>query len=150
MNPSNQKYVIESADNVPLLLRLRDIVLTILVWLLYIWFMRNFWSFIADFCVWVWNGFENTDSYASFGLIHTFVAYFEVVLILSALFIGWSIYNILRFGKMKRRRFTTPVSTEELATKANVNIEDLETWHKSRILVMQHDKNGRLIEVIKQ
>jgi len=100
--------------------------------------------------VWASNGFIDTGSYASFQQIAAFIVYFKIVVILSVLFIGWSVYNYLRFRNKKRRRPSPPVTIEQIAAKAHLNAEDLEGWQEAQTLVVHHDANGRLIDIVKQ
>ena len=144
------RFVIESADRLPLIIRMRDFILTLLVWIMYVFFMRAFFAFLWDVGTWVYHGFANTDGYDSFKQVSIFVTYFEIIVVLSIIFIGWSVYNIVRYGKMTRRRPGAPLSIEQIAAKAHVSPEDLEEWQRSKIVIMHHDAKGRLVDIVQK
>jgi len=147
MKSSHSHYIIRSAKNLPVLVQIRDVVLTILVWLMYIYFMRTFFVFVGDFVDWVSNGFVNGDSYASFTIIPTIVFYIEVILVMEVVYVAWSFYNLVRFGRKTRRRDPVPVSAEEIAKRYNIDAKDVGKWQKAHIMTMHHDRKGHLVEV---
>jgi len=147
MKQERSRYIIESKKNLPILIRIRDVVLTILVWLLYFYFMRDFLIFSGDLLHWTFNGFSEVDEYYSFRILSTLISYFEIIVIMEIVFVLWSMYNMFRYGKKKRRREQPPVNKEELAKAFHVSLTDVSAWQKAQTMVMHHDKRGRLTEV---
>ena len=145
--PLMEEPIIESSGALSFLVRLRDIILTILMWLMYIYFMRNFFFFMGDFFSWAFHGFGDTSPYESFKIVDTLFQYFEVILVMGLLFIAWAVYNKLRFGKKTRRLQTLPIETEHVASAYGLKQEDLSLWQESRVLMMHHEANGRLSNV---
>ena len=143
-------YIIENSKKLPFMLRLRDLILTVLVWALYIYFMRDFFFFLRDLWNWGSNGFTNADNYDTFRTVESFVIYFEIMALLGFLFIGWSVYNVLRFRNKKRRRASPPVTIEQIAAKSNLDPEDLQEWQEAQTLVVHYDERGHLTDIIKQ
>jgi poly-beta-1,6-N-acetyl-D-glucosamine biosynthesis protein PgaD len=147
MKNERSRHILESKKNLPLIVVIRDIILTIFVWLLYLYFMRDFFTFTGDIIHWTFNGFSDADAYYSFRILSTIISYFEIIIILEILFVVWSMYNLLRYGKKKRRRDSVPVSKEDLAKAFHVSLADVGTWQKAQTMIMHHDKRGRLTEV---
>jgi poly-beta-1,6-N-acetyl-D-glucosamine biosynthesis protein PgaD len=141
------EHIIEASEGVPLLVRTRDIILTICVWVLYVWLMRDFFAFLGDIINWAAGGFANTGSYGSFSTLHPFLLYMDVVILMELLLVGWSFYNIMRYGKKKRRKFPQPVSVDQQARRYRIAAEDLKTWQSARTVVMHMDDEGRITSV---
>lgn len=139
--------VIESTGTLPILIRIRDVILTILMWLMYIYFMRNFFAFMGDFFSWVFHGFADAASYPSFQIIGTLTQYFKIIILMGLLFIGWAVYNKVRFGKKKRRLPPAPIEASKIASAYGLKMEDLAAWQESRIMVMHLTPDGRLTKV---
>ena len=148
MKKKYTRPVIESTRNLPILVQIRDIVLTILVWILYLYLMRDFFVFSRDVMSWTFHGFNDTETYDSFKIIGTIVSYIEVILVMEILFVVWSLYNLLRFGKKRRRRTPLDVSPEEIAKLYHLDPKDVNKWQKTRVMVMHHDKKGHLTKVL--
>jgi biofilm PGA synthesis protein PgaD len=147
MKTNRSRHIIDSTKNLPLLVRIRDVILTILVWLLYLYFMRDFFAFISDVFDWSFHGFSNAEAYNTFKIMDTIVSYIEIIVVMEVLFVAWSFYNLLRFGKKTRRKAPVPVTTEDIAKKYSLNTQDVDKWQKARSMVMHHDKRGHLVEV---
>jgi poly-beta-1,6-N-acetyl-D-glucosamine biosynthesis protein PgaD len=147
MKNERSRHILESKKNLPLIVVIRDIILTIFVWALYLYFMRDFFTFGGDVIHWTFHGFSDSDEYYSFRILSTIISYFEIIIIMEVLFVVWSMYNLLRYGKKKRRSTQPAVKKEELAKAFHVSLEDVGAWQKAQTMVMHHDKRGRLIEV---
>src|SRR5579862_5655785 len=106
-------HIIESAKSLPFLLLMRDIILTALCWLLFIYFLRDAFGFIGDVLSYVANGFQDADKYPSFAIVDTIILYFEIIVITNGLYFLWALYNKMRFGDKTRRKNSPPVTAEE-------------------------------------
>ncbi|MFY9288971.1 MAG: poly-beta-1,6-N-acetyl-D-glucosamine biosynthesis protein PgaD [Alphaproteobacteria bacterium] len=148
MKSKRSRHIIETTKDLPFLIRVRDVVLTILVWLLYFYFLRDFFVFTGDAIRWTFHGFDHTQDYNSFRIIGTIVSYVQVILAMEILFIGWSFYNLLRFGKKARRKDPKPVSSEEIAKLYGSSVKDVNQWQQANTLVMHHDREGHLLKVV--
>ena len=140
--------VIDKAKNLPLLVRIRDVILTILVWLLYLYFMRDFFVITSDAISWTFHGFSSEDSEYSLKIVATIISYLEIIFVMELVFVAWSLYNMLRFGKKRRRRARPVVTVEETAKMFHSSVEDVEVWQHAQTLTMHHDKAGRLTKVV--
>ncbi len=147
MRKEHSHPIISSTKNLPLIIRIRDVILTILVWVLYFYFMRDFLSFAEDLLTWTSEGFTDADEYYSFRILSTLLSYFEVIILMAVLYVLWSFYNMARYGKKQRRRVQPPVNKEELAKAFHVSLTDVGAWQKAQTMVMHHDRRGRLTEV---
>ena len=142
-----EEPIIERTGSLSLLVRLRDIILTILMWLMYIYFMADFFFFMEDLFSWAWNGFGDITPYEGLNMVGTLFDYFKVILGMGLLFIGWAVYNKLRFGKKTRRKQPQHVEQAQLASSYGLKPEELALWQDARSLVMHHDDSGRLSKV---
>lgn len=147
MKNERSRHIIESKKNLPFIVVVRDILLTLFVWALYLYFMRDFFTFGGDIIHWTFHGFSDADEYYSFRILSTIISYFEIIIIMEILFVVWSMYNLLRYGKKKRRSAQPEVKKEELAKAFHVSLADVGTWQKAQTMIMHHDKRGRLTEV---
>jgi poly-beta-1,6-N-acetyl-D-glucosamine biosynthesis protein PgaD len=148
MKSKRSRHIIENAKDLPFLIRVRDVILTILVWLLYFYFLRDFFSFTGDAVRWTFHGFNSAEDYNSFRIVGTIVSYVEVILVMEILFVGWSFYNLLRFGKKARRKNPKPVTSDEIAKLYGANVKDVNQWQDASTLIMHHDKEGHLLKVV--
>lgn len=144
---AKEDYVIESPRVLPLLVWLRDIILTVLVWALYIYLMREFFYFIADLWKWGWAGFEGVAPYNSLRNFNTLLNYSMFVSAVCVLFMFWSAYNIFRFAGKSRRRMAKIVVPTDVAAYYRVSQRQVMAWQKAGTLVIHHDGRGRLLEV---
>ena len=148
MKNRNLKYIIDASDDRSAIIQVRDIVLTVLVWVLYVYFMRDFFVFMCDFFSWTFGGFANFDAYPTLKILSTIGGYIEALFLVTVLFIGWSVYNVLRYGKKKRRKSAAPVDVAQTAQAYHVDARDVGTWQKARTLVVHHDKRGHITDVV--
>jgi poly-beta-1,6-N-acetyl-D-glucosamine biosynthesis protein PgaD len=143
-------HIIDTRAKVPLIVRIRDLILTILLWAMYIYFMKDFFLFCADLFHWAMGGFNNTADYSSFAIFDSLKIYLVIIAFMTVFFIGWAMYNLLRFRNKTRRRHPMPVSPEEIAQLYGFPVEKVETWQQAETLVMHHDKEGLLTNVVIQ
>ena len=143
-------YIIESPHRRSKLIVLRDSILTLLVWVMYFYFMRDFFLFLVDCAVYAFNGFQNIDAYPSLKIFSTIADYLGVSVVLTVLFLAWSAYNVLRFRNKTRRKFRPPVTAQELGDAYHAGAKAVGMWQKARVMVMHHDQQGHLTDVLIQ
>ena len=148
MKNRNLKYIIDASEERSTAIYIRDIILTAIVWILYFYFMRDFFVFIGDVFTWAIDGFGDTEQYPNFKILGTILSYLQALAAMTVLFIGWSLYNIIRYGKKKRRKTTTAVEIAQTAQAYSIDAGDLGKWQKSRILVIHHDGRGHITDVV--
>ena len=141
-------YIISSSEKRGGIIYIRDIILTALVWVLYFYFMRDFFWFCGDFFSWSMGGFVDTDLYPRLKILGTIAGYFEALVIMTVLFIGWSVYNVIRYGKKKRRKTSGDLTDKETAEYFHVKQVDLKAWQNSHIMVVHHDGRGAITDVV--
>lgn len=117
--------------------------LTALAWILWLYLFLPLISALA----W-WFG---VDLFTQFILgpedpahLLTLLRYFVVVLVAAAIIIGWSMYNLRRFGGLDRRKNIPPVSDEELCLRFATSPEMLERLRTGRRLVLELDPEGQI------
>lgn len=124
--------------------RTRDIVLTILLWMVYLFFMKDVFFFLDDVGHWAWNGFTDAGRYESFKILPTFLSYAEVTAVFVLIYLGWARYNQFRFRGKCRRKAIGPVQAEELAAFYGVGARQVDKWQQARILTFCHDAKGHI------
>lgn len=143
-----RKDVIDNPNKLPALIYIRDLVLTILCWVMYLLFLQDFFWFMSDVVTWALHGFAQTDRYESFRIVGTVIIFIQIIIIVDVIYIGWSFYNMLRFGRQTRRRASPPVTIEQLAERFKQSPDDVASWQQSKTLVMHLDKRGHLTQVV--
>lgn len=139
--------IIYAAADIPILVRIRDILLTAALWIAYFYFVRDFLWFLKDVAVWTSHGFSDTAGYSSFRVLPTILNYLIVAFLLGAVYILWAKYNQLRFRGKNRRQAALPVTTEQLAVLYNVDAASVKKWQSAETLTMHHDVHGYLTKV---
>ena len=147
MSTEPYRPIIKSKHNVPWIVRVRDIILTILVWLLYFYFMYETFDFVRDLVDAARPGIHSSAQFSALEFLDSLASYLIIMLMILVVFTAWSLYNTLRFAGRSRRRASAPVTVEQLAAVHLLPASRVKAWQKARIMVMHHDKNGRLTEV---
>jgi poly-beta-1,6-N-acetyl-D-glucosamine biosynthesis protein PgaD len=124
----------------------RDAILTVALWWIYFLFMKDFFIFLSDMGRWIWNGFADTDKYASFRILPTLLSYGEVTAAFAVVYIVWARYNQYRFRGKCRRRNMGPVKPEELAEFYGLNAQVVRQWQKSKTLILQFDEEEQVAQ----
>jgi poly-beta-1,6-N-acetyl-D-glucosamine biosynthesis protein PgaD len=140
-------YIIYVSEDVPVVVRMRDIVLTVAAWSVYVYFIRTAWPFMVDLVSWVMHGFDELTSYANLSIMPTIEDYGEVALIVIAVYLSWAIYNLLRFRGRVRRKSRAAVEPEDLASMYGFSTANVTEWQNSSSLIMHLDPQGHLTEV---
>jgi biofilm PGA synthesis protein PgaD len=134
------------------LARHRDWVLSALMWLLYLYLIREALIDVYDLAdesvEWAFAGAEPPYLSAISHLLDTMQDYGIVVLANGAILIIWALYNQFRFRRPDRRGPGNPVSVADLAGLYGFPADEIADWQRSRILVMEHDPDGTLVGVI--
>ncbi|PYG01530.1 poly-beta-1,6-N-acetyl-D-glucosamine biosynthesis protein PgaD [Thioalkalivibrio sp. ALE21] len=72
--------------------------------------------------------------------------YVLVVIVAGALFLGWAIYNMVRFRGRERRRAPPPVNAEGLARSFGLDPFAVQRTQGARVGVVQFDEDGRVLD----
>lgn len=81
------------------------------------------------------------------GFTSLLLTYAVVIAAMSGSLIAWAAYNYLRFRGADRRRHSGSVSLQALAASAGQDVETVQAWHAMRVMVAEHDGEGRIIRV---
>jgi len=130
------------------MVRLRDIALTGLLWLLYAFMIQDFLLFLAESFAWI-LGFGPVPPRAALAvpLFPTLGSYAMIALVNALTLISWALYNQMRFRGKERRKASPSVTAADMARMYSVTAEEVEAWQRARILIVHHDDDGRLIGV---
>ena len=142
-----EHYIITESEDVSILVRLRDLILTAALWIIYIYFIRESFPFVADLFHWMMNGFDDISQYPDLRIVSTIEAYGQVAGVMTVLYLGWAIYNMLRFRGRQRRKPRAVVTPDDLANMYGFSTETVEAWQDASSMVMHHDEHGHLTDV---
>lgn len=145
--PSYEHYIINASDSVSLLVRIRDVVLTIILWALYFLAIRDSFPFVADLFKWASHGFGSKKNYTHLDIIPTIQSYAQVALVMMVIYLGWAVYNMLRFRGRQRRKPRAAVAPEDLANMYGFSPETVIAWQSASSLIIHHDSEGHLTDV---
>ena len=121
-------------------------LLTLIFWGLFAYFIRP----LVTLVVWIigyWRFYDvMIESHGIDHLARLLLIYGVILLCIALLLIGWSMYNLLRYGhNEKRTSHPTPATPEMLAEYFMVDPEDVRTWQETRRLVLNFDSAGRIV-----
>jgi poly-beta-1,6-N-acetyl-D-glucosamine biosynthesis protein PgaD len=142
-----ERYIIYASDNVPVLIRIRDIVITAAAWCIYVYFIRASWPFFIDFMTWAFSGFDELIQYAHLSIMPTIEDYAKVAALIVIIYLSWAFYNLARFRGRQRRKPRMDVIPQDLANMYGFSLEDINEWQKTASMIMHHDGHGHLIDV---
>jgi poly-beta-1,6-N-acetyl-D-glucosamine biosynthesis protein PgaD len=145
--PNYDHYLITESSDVSWLIRARDILLTVALWVLYLYFIKDSFPFIVDLVHWIGNGFDDIALYENLKIMSTIQAYGQVAGVMAVLYLGWAIYNMLRFRGRQRRKPRAAVAPEDLANMYGFSTETVSAWQDAGSVVMHHDAEGHLTDV---
>ncbi|MDR3448499.1 MAG: poly-beta-1,6-N-acetyl-D-glucosamine biosynthesis protein PgaD [Alphaproteobacteria bacterium] len=145
--PDYEHYLITESDDVSVLIRLRDIFLTVALWVIYLYFIKDAFPFVHDLIRWTWHGFNDISQYPNLAIMETIQAYGQVAGVMTVLYLGWATYNMLRFRGRQRRKGRADVTPDDLANMYGFSTETVEAWQNAHTLTMHHDAEGHLTDV---
>lgn len=140
--------LIISAKNVqPLFSRIVDVLLTIVLWIAYIYLMDDFFRFLTTIFYWAVFNVATPELPAAFKILHTMEYYLIIIVINSGILLSWAMYNQIRFRGKERRKPIPAIGAADLAQLYNVKPEEVAEWQRLKIITMHHDAYGNLIKI---
>jgi len=143
-----RSLIIDKSSSQPSWSRGRDWVLSGLMWLLYLYLIREALVDAADLVTgalrWEFGGGERPVLPRLSAVLVTLRQYGLVALINGAVLIAWARYNQNRFRGRERRGAHKLVTTADMAELYRVPEADVAIWRQARILVMRHEPDGTL------
>ena len=138
--------IIQAGASRPLGFKLLDIFMTLLIWASYLFLLRGVFSFIARS---VADFIEGSEVQAGSGGVtaigRSLGSYVVVVVVNSAIFIAWALYNQFMFGGRNRRKSADPVKAEEIGAFFGLTAAEVEECRAARRLTVTHDKTGSIL-----
>jgi len=143
-----RSLVIDRSPSQPTWSRCRDWVLSALMWLLYLYLVREALVDAADLLnsalSWAFGTGARPVLPRLSAVLLTLRQYAVVALANGAVLIAWARYNQSRFRGRERRGAHPLVTVADLAELYRVPEADVARWQQARILVMRHDPDGTL------
>ncbi len=133
----------------------RDILITLLLWGLWLYIMHPLigiilWNFYGINIFFYYDSPAEIESlYSSFKNFLLFSG--SVVLLTSSLILLWGYYNKRKFSqyKNKRKNNPNPICSDKIATSLGVNIEGIETCKDARYIQIYHTNKPSNADVFK-
>ena len=140
--------IINRSSTQPAWTRALDMVLSALVWLLYLFLIRqaliDLYYLATESFAWLFAGADRPSAPTLGRLFDTLRDYAMVIVANGATLILWARYNQLRFSGQHQRGNGNPVSVHDLAALYRLPADDVASWQAARILTMQHHADGTL------
>jgi len=144
--------IIDNSAARPVWARTLDLVLSSLMWLLYLYLIQDgiadLVGLARDTYAWGFSGAERPDLPTLSRFRETLRTYGVVIVANAAVLVAWALYNRLRFRGEDRRQAVEPVGVQDLATFYALPADQIESWQKARILTMRHAPDGTLTGVV--
>ena len=123
-----------------------EILLTIVLWAGYFFLMRHALSVVLSYFGFSASWGLQFDDVSVPPILSNMQIYAVVIVLNTAIFIGWAMYNKYMFGSRNRRRNTNPVTSEEIAGFFSLAPAAVDSYRAARRMVMVHDPSGKLIQ----
>jgi biofilm PGA synthesis protein PgaD len=125
--------------------RLRDGVLTVILWAGYVYLMRDVLSVVLSFFgVSVPWGIQLYDASLS-TVIGRLGAYASIIILDTFVLLAWARYNQVRFGRRNRRRRSDATAPAEMGSFFALTPEQVIACQGAKRNVMVHDERGHLV-----
>lgn len=121
--------------------------ITVLFWALFAYFIRP----VLTLAAWLLGYYRFQEimigAHGWEELVRLLLVYSAVILTMTLVLIGWSLYNLVRFGRHEKR-VTPParISVEALAGHFGVTAEQVRQWQEARRLVIHYNDEGAIVE----
>ncbi len=138
--------IIEAPRHLSRWLRIRDWLLTLGLWAIYLWLISEVFVFGWRVFNWLFHGAAEPQQLARvFALFDTLGSYVGVIAINATTLLAWALYNQYRFRGRERRKFAPHVSSEDLAQMYGFPAAVIEQWQGAPILIANLTQEGRLM-----
>jgi poly-beta-1,6-N-acetyl-D-glucosamine biosynthesis protein PgaD len=125
--------------------RLRDAILTVVLWIGYVYLMRDVLSIaLSFFGVSVPWGVQFYDESLP-ATMSRLAAYSAVIIADTFVLLAWARYNQIRFGRRNRRRHSEATAPAELGSFFALTTEQVIACQGAKRTVMVHDERGHLV-----
>jgi poly-beta-1,6-N-acetyl-D-glucosamine biosynthesis protein PgaD len=125
--------------------QVRDAVLTAILWLGYVYLMRDLLSVLLSFFgVSVPWGIQFQDESLP-AVLRRLALYGTVIIANTFVLFAWARYNQIRFGRRNRRRRSDAASPAEMGNFFALTPEQVMACQGAKRTVMVHDERGHLV-----
>jgi len=125
--------------------RLRDAILTVILWIGYVYLMRDALSVVLTFFgVPVPWGVQFSDESLP-AVMRRLAAYGVVIIADTFVLLAWARYNQIRYGRRNRRRHSDATAPAELGSFFALTPEQVLACQGAKRNVMVHDERGHLV-----
>ncbi len=121
--------------------------LTLLLWAMFAYFFRPFLTLAVWLLGYVRFQEVMIEAHGWEDLLQLLLVYGLVTLAITLAIVGWSLYNLLRYGRREKRLTTPePVSSHQMAEYYGVPENCIERWRGSRRVELDFDEQGNIRE----
>jgi biofilm PGA synthesis protein PgaD len=146
-----RSLIIDRSATRPAWARALDWVLSVLVWLLYLYLVRaavvDLYDLGSESIAWLFAGGDRPSVPEISRFFTTLWQYFIVAVANGTILIAWARYNQYRFGGHDHHTAGRSVTVADLAALYHLPVSDIARWQASRTLTMQHAADGTLVSV---
>lgn len=143
--------IIDEAANRPTARRYLDRALTALMWLLFLYLIKDafidLYRLARETFEWMFLHDDRPDMPTLFGFLTTLGLYGLVATLNGAILMGWAFYNQLRFQGRATRQGIAAVTLAQLGALHAVSAEQVAAWQSYRSVVVTLDDAGTLVSV---
>lgn len=127
--------------------RFADSFLTFLFWVIWIYL----WLPLISLVAW-WAGFhlfyEEMILQSGYLALSDLVSWYGMIILsIAIIFLSWAGYNRLRFRGKERRKRAGTVRKADIARQFEVEVGQIDRWHRAKRLTIHHNENGRIDHV---
>lgn len=142
-----KSYILEDTSKLSTAVLLRDLIMTFVVWGLYCLFVYQSFPFLLDLIAWAKTEFQNRIQFSNLAVLDTLIGYIKFAIFLVSVYLGWAVYNRLRFEGVQRRGFRDTVNADELSAVFNIPAERIQECQQTRRATLYHDAHGHLTDI---
>ncbi len=129
----------------------RDLVLTVLMWVFFLYLLRD--AYIDAVILWqlIFFGQDSPEIPHIMSVLKEIGVYALALIPISAVLISWGKYNQIRFGRQdrqRRRAASPPVEAASLAQTFQLDKTHVEAIQNAQHILLDHDANGTLIGIV--
>ncbi|HEY0521757.1 MAG TPA: poly-beta-1,6-N-acetyl-D-glucosamine biosynthesis protein PgaD [Stellaceae bacterium] len=122
-------------------------MLTLLMWLAFLYLLRELFLFLHGTAAWLAFGADAPDFLRHWWVMQDLGAYAVTGAVNGAMLIGWALYNQIRFRGKERRKSVAPLALKDLQAMYGFSVAEIATWQTARIVVIEHEPDGRIRSV---
>ncbi len=148
---TQRDYIVESQHNPPpLWVHIRDVILTVLMWVYFVYLTKDVYSNAVKLWDWVVFDVQSVDMPSILATLRLIATYAWFAIPIGASLIGWAIYNQFRFGSRdrERRHMVPALELNEVADSFQIPSKQVATMQSARHITLHHNSAGKIVKIV--